>query len=120
MNNEVSSHLDKAINEVRDLFTAAALRIEALKPGEKIPATQLAQELGVERGMTGAQAYPILKILLNSSYPGVKILKGAHGGIMKNKPEQPIEASSNSATTPLANAPADGDDEVVQETVVSQ
>jgi len=114
MDIEVTLHLDKAIVEVRELFTAAALRIEALKPGEKIPATQLAQELGVERGMTGAQAYPILKVLINDSYPGVKILKGAHGGILK------LPLPSNSASPPLATEPLDGDNGGEQQTTVQQ
>ena len=39
MNQEVQQHLEESLNEVRAIFVKAATRIEALKPGEKIPAT---------------------------------------------------------------------------------
>jgi hypothetical protein len=105
MNNEIVLHLEKALNEVRVLFLKAATRIEAIKPGEKIPATQLAEELAREQNETGPQVYPTLKILLNR-YPGVKILRGAHGGIHRPLP---------TAQT-IDTVKTDANDGVVQET----
>lgn len=102
MNNEVTLHLEEALAQVRNLFLKAASRIEALKPGEKIPATQLAEDLAKEYGQTGPQVYPTLKILLDG-YPGVKILRGAHGGIHRPLPAAP----------PVDTAKADGNDGVV-------
>jgi hypothetical protein len=102
MNNEVVLHLEEALAQVRNLFLKAATRIEALKPGEKIPATQLADDLAKEQGQTGPQVYPTLKILLDG-YPGVKILRGAHGGIHRPLP----------VATPVDTAEADADDGVV-------
>lgn len=110
MNNDVVLHLEKALNEVRVLFLKAATRIEALKPGEKVPATQLAEDLAKEHGQTGPQVYPTLKILLEG-YPGVKILRGAHGGIHRPLPAAP----------PVDNAKADvNDGEVADETSAQQ
>jgi hypothetical protein len=85
MNNEVMQHIEKSLNEVRALFTKAATRIEALKPGEKVPATQLAEDLAKEQGTTGPALYPLLKTLFNG-YPGVNIRRGAHGGLIKLAP----------------------------------
>lgn len=89
MNQEVQQHIEKALNEIRAvIFDKAAARIEALKEGEKVPATTLADELAREivqpdgKRMTGPQLYPTLKFLLKG-YPGVEISRGAHGGIKK-------------------------------------
>jgi hypothetical protein len=68
--------------KIRSIFEKASTRIEALKPGEKVPATVLADELAKEIGMTGPQLYPTLKFLFDG-YPGVDVRKGAHGGIFK-------------------------------------
>lgn len=87
MNNDVMLHIDKALDEVRVLYLKAAARIEAIKPGDKIPATKLAEELAAERGETCPQIYPTLKILLND-FPGVWIRKGAHGGIYRPTAEE--------------------------------
>jgi len=77
-------HVEYAIAKLRPIFEKASARIEALKPGEKIPATTLANELAKEMGMTGPQLYPALKFLFDG-YPGVQIKKGAHGGIVRPK-----------------------------------
>ncbi len=89
MDNEVTLHLEAALDEIRTLFTKAAARIEAIKPGEKIPATQLAEDLAKEQGMTGPQLYPTLKTLLDG-YPGVIIRRGAHGGIYRPLPTEVV------------------------------
>lgn len=87
MNTEVTQHIEEALNEVRALFVKAADRIEAIKPGEKIPATKLAEDLAKEQSpdMTGPQLYTTLKILFDG-YPGVDIRRGAHGGIYRLLP----------------------------------
>jgi len=75
-------HVEESLEKIRNIFKEAQSRIEALKPGEKIPATALAQELADKIGMTGPQLYPTLKFLFDG-YPGVDIRRGAHGGIFK-------------------------------------
>jgi hypothetical protein len=105
MNQEVTQHIEEALNEIRSLFVKAATRIEALKPGEKIPATALAEDLARNiiqadgKPMTGPQLYPTLKVLFKG-YPGVEIARGAHGGIKR----LPV------ATAPTAQPTADAED----------
>lgn len=82
MSSKSVEHVDNALAKIRPLFEKARLRIEALKPGEKIPATKLAEELANEIGMKGASLYPTLRFLFDG-YPGVKISRGAHGGILR-------------------------------------
>ena len=81
----MSQHIEDSLAKIRTIYQKAYDRIEALKPGEKIPATQLAEEIAKEHGMTGPQLYPTLKFLFDG-YPGVDIRKGAHGGIFKVEP----------------------------------
>ncbi len=75
-------HIDNVLVQVRNIFEKAEARIEALKPGEKIPATSLAEELATELGMKGNQLYPTL-LFLFKGYPGIEIRRGAHGGLCK-------------------------------------
>ena len=75
-------HINKSLATIRTIFEKASARIEALKPGEKVTATGLAQELGKEVGIVGPAVYPTLKILFDG-YPGVTVTRGAHGGITK-------------------------------------
>jgi len=82
---DVKDHIEKATSNIRSIFEKASARIEALGPGEKIPATTLAADLAKEIGMTGPQLYPTLKFLFDD-YPGVVIKRGAHGGICKPAP----------------------------------
>jgi hypothetical protein len=98
MNKEVMEHIEAALNEVRALYMKAATRIEAIKPGEKIPATQLAEDLAKEQGMTGPQLYPTLKILTDN-YPGVVIRRGAHGGIFRPLPTPAVDTTATNADT---------------------
>jgi hypothetical protein len=91
-------HIDLSLAKIRAIFEKASARIEALPPGGKIPATTLADILAKEIGMTGPQLYPTLKFLIDG-YPGVKVKKGAQGGIEKQ---------------PLAKAAVDGDDIVTE------
>jgi hypothetical protein len=76
-------HIDNTLaTKIRPLFEKAAARIDALKAGEKIPATQLAEDIAKEHDMTGPQLYSTLKLLFDG-YPGVDVRRGAHGGIIK-------------------------------------
>lgn len=92
MNKE--DHIDNSLNKIRSIFEKTSARIEALKPKERVPATQLANELAIELGTEGGGAalYQVLKYLFKD-YPGVKITRGAKGGI--EKLENPL--------TPLTN-----------------
>jgi hypothetical protein len=105
MDQKVQQHIEEALNEVRALFVKAATRIETLAPGEKVPATTLAEDLARAiiqpdgKPMTGPQIYPTLKFLFKG-YPGVEIARGAHGGIKR----LPV------VTAPLAQPAADADD----------
>lgn len=78
----VNSHIDVALEKIRVIFEKVDARIQALVPGERVPATTLAKEIAEGIGMTGPALYPTIKFLLDG-YPGVKILRGAHGGIEK-------------------------------------
>ena len=86
-NADVTAHLDLRTNSVRAIYEKAAVRIEAIKPGEKIPATKLSDDLAKELGMTGPQLYPTLKVLLED-YPGVWIKRGAQVGIYRPTAEE--------------------------------
>src|SRR5512135_1409367 len=107
MEQVVLDHVEEAISQVRALFLKAATRIEAIKPGEKIPATQLAEDLAKEQSpdMTGPQLYPTLKILLDK-YPGVDIRRGAHGGIYRLLPGE-VPGQKRAATKPEADKAED-------------
>ena len=91
-----ADHVEFSLKKIREIFIKASERIEAIKPGDKIPATVLAAELGSEFGMTGPQLYPTIRFLLDS-YPGVLVRRGAHGGILKPDPSstkaKPAKAS---------------------------
>jgi hypothetical protein len=76
-------HMDSVWNDkIRPLLLEASDIIEALKPGEKIPATELARIIAERHGMTGPQLYPVL-VFLFRDYPGVEVKRGAHGGISR-------------------------------------
>lgn len=104
MDDKVQKHMDEAMDQIRALFMKAVTRIEAIKPGEKIPATQLADDLAKERGMTGPQLYPTLKFIL-THYPGVEIRRGAHGGIFRPLPD--AEKKESEATVTSDEGPAE-------------
>ena len=100
-NAEVTAHLDVRAATVRAIYEKAAVRIEAIKPGEKIPATKLADDLAEELDMTGPQLYPTLKILLED-YPGVWIKRGAQGGIYRPTAEEVAEKAAKNAAESAA------------------
>lgn len=104
-----NKHLEDSMATVRAIFEKVVARVAAIKPGEKRPATELAQEIAKEYGMTGPQLYPTLKFILNEKYPGVEIRKGAHGGVYKLDPNKPakVVAAPAVATPPTATVVLD-------------
>lgn len=80
-----TKHVEDSLAKIRVIFEKASTRIEAMKPGEKIPATVLAEELAEAHGLTGPSLYPTLKFLFEG-YPGVDVRRGAQGGIVKLAP----------------------------------
>lgn len=91
---DTKQHLENALAKIRPIFEKAVERIDALKPGEKIPATKLADDLAKEVGMTGPALYPTLKFLFEG-YPGVDVKRGAHGGIVKLDPNAPVKVATD-------------------------
>lgn len=75
-------HIEDSLDKIRVIFKRASSKIESMKPGEKIPATKLANELADEVNITGPTLYPTLKFLFED-YPNVKIRRGSLGGIEK-------------------------------------
>jgi hypothetical protein len=75
-------HIDNSLARIKTIFEKASERIDGLKSGEKIPATQLAKDIGKEINISGPALYPTLLFLLKD-YPGVILKKGAKGGIIK-------------------------------------
>lgn len=102
MNQEALQHVTESIAKIKNIFDKAAARIDAITPGSKIPATELASDLAKEIGMTGPQLYPTLKFLYDN-YPGVDIRKGAHGGIYKllpgELPSKKVKATDAASTS---------------------
>jgi hypothetical protein len=82
-------HIDNSLAKIKAIFVKASDRLESLKPGEKITATGLANELATEFGLTGAGIYPTLKFLFDG-YPDFDILRGAHGGLRRRVVVQPV------------------------------
>lgn len=93
-----NQHIDSVLSNIRTIYEKAAERIDALKPGEKIPATKLAEDLAKELSMSGAQLYPTLKFLFDG-YPGVDVRKGAHGGIIK----LPVPSAVSTVAEPVTD-----------------
>lgn len=80
--NDTETHIEKTLNTFRGWFHSASERIDVLKPGEHIAATKLAEDIGIANGMTMAQFYPFIKVML-IDYPGVLVKAGSKGGIFK-------------------------------------
>ena len=80
--NNTETHIEETLNKFRGWFHSASEKIDVLKPGEHIAATKLAEDIGTANGMTWAQFYPFLRVMLNG-YPGVLVKTGSKGGIWK-------------------------------------
>jgi hypothetical protein len=48
MNETIKAHVDQVLDDILGICLQAAERIEALRPGEKLPATSLAEDLARE------------------------------------------------------------------------
>ena len=83
-------HVDNTLDKIRVIFNRAKEKIDALKPGEKLKATGLSEEIAPDYNLTGAQLYHTLKLLFED-YPGIYIVPGAHGGLFKEDPSNPRE-----------------------------
>lgn len=93
-----TKHIEDSLAKIRTIFEKASERIDALKPGEKIPATKLAKDLGAEFNIAGETLYPSLKFLFDG-YPGIEIRRGAHGGLVKLAPVVPVTTVAQPLTT---------------------
>jgi hypothetical protein len=91
-------HVTENVKRIEEIFKKAAIRIDALRLGERLPVTALAADLGKEYDLTGAQLYPIISLLVNG-YPGVTVLRGAKGGIAKVDP-----ATAKKVSEPIASS----------------
>lgn len=80
-------HIEDTLSKIRELYVAAHQRIEFMKPGQRMAATLLADELARIYGTTGPQIYPVLSLLLKE-YPGIKVKRGPTGGIIKLDKEE--------------------------------
>lgn len=103
MNKKSLAHIESVLGtRIRPIFEKAAERIDALKVGEKVPATELAKDIGKDLGMTGPQLYPTLLFLLKE-FPDVEIRKGAHGGVFKLAPKDNANSAPESDNDGLKN-----------------
>ena len=75
-------HIEDTLQKFREIFEKISAKIERMKPGEKILATQLAGEVAQDYKMSTAQIYPIFLHLIRG-YPGIEQKRGAKGGIFK-------------------------------------
>jgi hypothetical protein len=83
MKDQVLNHIEQSLNNVRDIFIKIAEHVEKINPGERLPSTKLADEVGAELGLTGSSLYPIMRLLTDVGYPGIKNMKGRYGGLYR-------------------------------------
>jgi hypothetical protein len=69
--------VDLALDLIRPFFDEAQAHIEAMKVGDKVPATKLAASIAERHGMSGPQIYTLLKFFFDSC-PELKVSRGAH------------------------------------------
>jgi len=82
--------VDLALDLIRPFFDEAQAHIEAMKVGDKVPATKLAASIAERHGMSGPQIYTLLKFFFDSC-PELKVSRGAHGGLLKIVPNTEAE-----------------------------
>jgi hypothetical protein len=90
-------HINASLDKIRIFFEEASEIIEALKPGEKVPATKLAAQIAEKHGLTGPQLYPTL-LFLTKDYPGMEVKKGAQGGIGRPAAPAVVETAVDAKT----------------------
>jgi len=82
-----TEHINNSLARIRVFFEEASTLIDAIPVGQKVPATELAEAVAAPHQMTGPQIYPCLRFLFEG-YPGVKVRRGAQGGIYKMTAEE--------------------------------
>jgi hypothetical protein len=87
-------HIENKLSFLRTIFEEVANRIEALKLGERMPATLLAQTIAAKYEMTGTTLYPTLLIFLKG-YPNIKLHRGRNGGIERLPTKEPNDKENS-------------------------
>ena len=82
MNDKVQKHLEDKLLEIRSIFEKAIMKVEAIKPGEKVPVTKLIGEVAQEIGANAPALYHVLRYLFKD-YPIIIPKKGAKGGLFR-------------------------------------
>lgn len=77
---QAEAHLEEIMADVRKAFDYAIVKMDALKPGDRLSNKDLAEECAKLIGKEKQQFYYTLRILLQD-YPGVEIKRGRSGGI---------------------------------------
>jgi hypothetical protein len=77
-----TNHIDKSLEDIKIIFNKVSSYIDNMKSGERIAATKLAKDIGVEFNIPGPTLYPTIHFLLKD-YPGIILKNGAKGGILK-------------------------------------
>jgi len=85
-------YVDDVLNLIRPFYEEVQAHLDTMKVGEKVPATKLAERIGERHDMTGPQVYPLLKFFFDNC-PELKVLRGAHGGLLKVDPTAPPVAT---------------------------
>jgi hypothetical protein len=80
-----AQHIELKLTLVKTLFEEVSDRIDALKPGERLPLTNYSKSIASKYGLSGPQLYPIM-LLLTKDYPGTKTRHGKNGGLVKMGP----------------------------------
>jgi hypothetical protein len=88
-------HIDHQLFLLRTIFEEASAKIEALKPGERLPATQLAHTIAAKYEINGIELYTVLKLFLFKNYPNLKVNRGRTGGLEKLTTETIKENNDN-------------------------
>lgn len=74
-------HIDFVLeNVIRPIFEKAAVKIDALQPGETLPGTKLAEMISEDMETSGTALYHTLRFLFDN-YPGMVFKKGSRGGM---------------------------------------
>lgn len=104
------SHQDveTALNKVRTFFLEVQEHIDAMKVGDKVPATKLADAIARRHDMTGPQLYPLLKVFFDNCQE-LLVKRGAHGGLFKIVPVDAIAETISVNKTSETDESADSE-----------
>lgn len=107
MNDKVLNHIEESLKQVRAIFVSIAERVEKIPPGERFQSTKLAEEVGAELGLTGASLYPIMRMITDVGYPGIKNMKGRYGGLYRLTQEELDKVSAGEQVVEVAGEVAE-------------